>query len=528
MYESFFGLDEKPFNLTPNPHFLFLSEAHSEVYAHLLYGVENRSGFIMVSGEVGTGKTTILRSLLGNLDPSVYRIAFIFNPKLNASELLQSIAREFEIELPSTSRQELFDALSACLLEENRQGRVPVLVIDEAQNLSGDVLEQIRLLSNLETETAKLIQIVLVGQPELERQLNDPSLRQLNQRIAVRYRLTPLDSRQTGDYVLHRLKIAGRPDGNVFADGVLARIHRLSGGVPRMINLICDRAMLCAFSDGRGIVLAGDVRQAYRELTGLPARPAFNWQTKSPWALVGLLLLLVGVLVWRQLLPPHWSASAGVTSQPGTAAVQQEPAPAAGEVTVRGVALTARNALLAAWGKSPAAASLADAEVWQLHGLQLLTVRAGIDGLLALDLPFLLLSATNAPVSRQAVLAAADGRFHLVPGLADQSVLPLDQLRRFGLLEAQIPWIDHAAIGYVGSPGQTGDRVGRLQRLLQMAGYLATEPDNRYDEATIRAVKALQREQGLEADGVVGPKTLVALYRQVGGYAVPSLQGERR
>lgn len=525
MYEAFFGLKEKPFNLTPNPHFLFLSESHSEVYAHLLYGVESRSGFIMVSGEVGTGKTTILRTLLKNLDPSVYRIALIFNPKLTATELLHSVAREFGIDSPASSLQGLLDSLNDYLLKENSQGRTPVLVIDEAQNLSGDVLEQIRLLSNLETETAKLIQIILVGQPELEQLLNDPSLRQLNQRIAVRYRLAPLNCQETRDYVLHRLKMAGRPDGNLFAKGVLLRLFKVSGGVPRMINLLCDRCLLSAFSDGRGLVLADDLARAHRELTGDRGRALPHWVS----AVAVVALLMIGLCVWLFLNPlrPESTAEAVGRGSFATDGAQPrldltgEPGDGDSPFTV----FSARNALLAAWGSQPVDRLEDDREAWRLRGFQILTVRASFDELMPLDLPFLVAAAAQNPLAGHAVLGRSGNGYRIIPEYAGHQTLGIAELRQLGSLDVLVPWLDYAGIGFVGGRQSSGEQVVRLQQLLKMAGWFEAQPDGLYASSSIEAVRAFQKDQGLEADGVVGPRTLVALYRAAGGYLLPSLKG---
>ena len=296
MYESFYGLRVKPFNLTPNPDFLYLSKTHREVYAHLLYGIRNRAGFIEVTGEVGTGKTTILRSFLCDLDQDVYQVAMIFNPKLTSIELLRAINREFGLPDQAGTSSQLVDVLNQFLLDENRAGRVPVLIIDEAQNLSGDVLEQIRLLSNLETETVKLIQIVLAGQPELELVLSRPELRQLDQRIAVRYHLASLDLSETCDYVRHRLMVAGRPDGEIIAPSALKLVHRLSGGVPRLINVLCDRALLVGFSEGVGRITRNEVLQASRELR----RGERNGRFRIKWQYVVVFagfLLAMGLLL---------------------------------------------------------------------------------------------------------------------------------------------------------------------------------------------------------------------------------------
>lgn len=295
MYESFFGLRVRPFNLTPNPDFLYLSKTHREVYAHLLYGIQNRAGFIEVTGEVGTGKTTILRTFLKDLDPDVFLAALIFNPKLTAVELLRAVNREFGIPDQGASSARLIEELNQFLLVENRAGRVPVLVIDEAQNLSGDVLEQIRLLSNLETETEKLIQIVLAGQPELGRLLSRPELRQLDQRIAVRYHLTSLNYEETRDYIRHRIKVAGRPDGELFASSALKQVHRLSGGVPRLINVLCDRTLLVGYSEGIGRMKRREVLQASREMTR--ELPLSRHRHRRVYA-VAVAVVLLAVLGW--------------------------------------------------------------------------------------------------------------------------------------------------------------------------------------------------------------------------------------
>jgi general secretion pathway protein A len=291
MYESFFALKEKPFALTPNQRFLFLSKTHKEVYAHLIYGIESRAGFVEVTGEVGTGKSTILRTLLSHLDEDKYRVSFIFNPKLTAFELLRNINREFGVADDGLSSADLIQTLNEFLLAENQEGRTPILVIDEAQNLSGEVLEQIRLLSNLETEEDKLIQVILVGQPELRHHLSDHSLRQLNQRIAVRYQLRPLNREETTSYILHRLNIAGRPDGNVFTQSALKKVFQCSGGVLRRINLICDRALLTAYSEERGTVSPRDVKQAVAELAGMGE--GSQKASQAPWNTIAVLAVLL-------------------------------------------------------------------------------------------------------------------------------------------------------------------------------------------------------------------------------------------
>ncbi|HEO69946.1 MAG TPA: AAA family ATPase, partial [Candidatus Hydrogenedentes bacterium] len=267
MYEHFFGLKERPFNLTPDPRFLYLSEKHKEAFAHLKYAIDNRTGFVMVTGEVGTGKTTICRSLLNQLDADT-ELAFVFNPMLSPKELLAAINADFGLPSRGDTIKELIDELNAYLLERNALGKNCVLVIDEAQNLKPEVLEQVRLLSNLETETQKLLQIVLIGQPELIENLHLPELRQLNQRITARYHLMPLNFRETREYIAYRLRVAGGRGKVRFTRAAIGRIQRFSGGTPRMINAVCDRALLVAYARGTQRMSPRIVRQAAKEIRG--------------------------------------------------------------------------------------------------------------------------------------------------------------------------------------------------------------------------------------------------------------------
>lgn len=280
MYLEYYGLKEKPFTLTPNPKFIFLSKNHKEVFAHLLYGVQNQAGFVVVTGEVGTGKTTVLRTLLGQLQVDRYRLAFIFNPFVSTLDLLRNINREFGIVCETDNYSELHATLNEFLLQQRIEGRTVVLVIDEAQNLEPAVLEQIRLLSNLETETDKLIQIVLVGQPELNGVLSREDLRQLNQRITVRYHLQPMDFSDACDYISHRLRVAGGTQQRVFSTVSLKKIYAFSKGYPRLINILCDRALLIGFAEGCREIDGKMIQAATAELGFRPKiliRRPFIW-----------------------------------------------------------------------------------------------------------------------------------------------------------------------------------------------------------------------------------------------------------
>src|SRR5512137_1494577 len=273
MYCEFYGFREKPFSNTPNTRFLFLSKNHQEALAHLRYGVSNHAGFIELTGEVGTGKTTVLRTLLNQLDEEQYRVALIFNPFLSAIELLRSINREYGISTAGAGNAELLDALYQFLLQENRAGHTVVLIIDEAQDLAPPVLEQIRLISNLETETDKLIQIVLAGQPELATILGKTELRQFNQRVAVRYHLSAMDFEDTIAYIEHRLEIAGGWRSADFSRQALKKIFRYSRGIPRLINIVSDRALLIGYIDEQKRISGEMAGRAISELE--PGRRPF-------------------------------------------------------------------------------------------------------------------------------------------------------------------------------------------------------------------------------------------------------------
>jgi general secretion pathway protein A len=287
MYTKYYGFNEKPFTLTPNPRFIYLSKNHKEAFAHLLYGINNHYGFIELVGEVGTGKTTVLRTLLVQLSEDSYRTALIFNPCLTGVELLRSINHEFDLHSGSEYASELLEELNRFLLKENARGITVVLVIDEAQNLSPEILEQLRLISNLETENDKLIQIVLAGQPELSALLDLPELRQLNQRIAVRYRLRSMSLDETRSYIRHRMVVAGETGGVTFSSPALGLIHLYTNGLPRLINNLCDRALLVGYGDEKRRISAFIITRAIIETVNTRQERRFSL------ALAGIILVLI-------------------------------------------------------------------------------------------------------------------------------------------------------------------------------------------------------------------------------------------
>jgi general secretion pathway protein A len=570
MYERFFGLVDAPFRLTPDPRYLFLSKKHAEALAHLRLGLTESSGFVCITGDVGTGKTTLLRAFLAELGPEV-ATAYIFNPALSALELLRTINREFGLAWSSTSQMDLMDALNEYLVAQRRAGRPSVVVVDEAQALSVDVLEQLRLLSNLETTTEKLLRVVLVGQPQLRALLLNPALTQLNQRITLRWHMGPLAYHETASYVRHRLSVASR--GRVtrlFPTPALVLLHRLARGVPRLINMIAHRAMLAAFAAQRRTVTVRSVLRAYREIevVPLPRTPA----RRAAWAAIAAVFLGVVAIGaprfgWWSYLPlpdlharrpaaqptrvasitpsapsvvdtPDASPAPDVALRTPAASAAEEGVPAspAAEVQHRLAAQdmkassrAAIEAVLAAWRMRPLGADEkglpGDIEkiAWR-RGLEDLAFNGNDSMLRLLDLPAVIeLRLPDATEPRYAALTGMSDRGIVLTVDGKPTLVDSGFLDRYWFGQAHVTWRDFEGLGPTFGQEARGVPVARLQTLLHRAGAYDGNATGEYDPATARAVLDFQRSRLLVADGRVGRLTRIVLYGAAGGYPRPTL-----
>ena len=561
MYLPFFNLREPPFNLTPDPRFLYLSAQYEEALSHLLYGINERKGFIEITGEVGTGKTLLCRALLEQLDDSV-STALVFNSYLGQKELLQAICRDFGLRADADTRAGLIDRLNTYLLEEFGCGRNAVAVIDEAQNLEPTVLEQLRLLSNLETTNGKLLQIVLVGQPELRAKLSLPGMRQLNQRIAVRFHLTALSRTDSSGYVMHRLQVAGAGSRIRFTPRAMRLIFRYSGGLPRRVNLLCDRALLTAFVQETRRVDGAVVRRSARDLEGgiqTVVGRAKATRLLGRTALAGLgACALLGLVTSAWLLPGVRAGSTPQTARPemvrpgtpgtsdaGTvdrgpmpspsapehatnsrnrlAAPSQEPAPLAQTELLRTLwkVKTDAEAALPASGEA-FSADWGDLLRSTGSELDVMSFQPRLAQLPLISRPCLLEVLPHASAEHAELWVLARGLPDGVLVYGESGALipvPLSKLRRvwYGTL-----YLTSGANVYTGAdlePGMQGKRVQALQKALKQGGYLAGEPSGLFDSATHEAVKQFQRDNWLPVDGSAGRRTLITLLH-FGGVAL--------
>jgi general secretion pathway protein A len=536
MYCEFYGFREKPFTITPNPRFLFLSKNHREAFAHLLYGIDNHAGFIKLTGEVGTGKTTVLRTLFEQLDERGHRTALIFNPCLTAEELMRSINREFAIPWEGLTITGLLDALNGFLLAEIAAGRTVVLVIDEAQNLEPRVLEQIRLISNLETKTDKLIQIILAGQPELGVLLGRSELRQLSQRITVSYHLTPMDFEDSQAYVQHRLEVAGDWRAAVFAPGSLKQVFRFSGGVPRLINILCDRALLLGYvaecreiSDRMVKAAIAEIRKEDRGAVGRPRRRKIAWSMAGAAAVLLLLLAATGHL--SRFATTHKSTTFAAPVSPEFPALMAKELTGSSE---NESALAAFNVLMKLWAVPPISGKLNLTSPRALEseaarrGLKLARYSGSLGLLTRMGYPAILEFNLSGVTGKRylALTGTGQDKYFVSPAVAGRDFLTSPELESVWSGTAWLPWKNFSDITIQGAAGMKGRHAADLQQLLADTGDYKVSATGILDAESIAAVREFQAAHGIVPDGKVGTQTLLMLYRAGGKFPVPGLAGQ--
>jgi general secretion pathway protein A len=543
MYNNYFGLTEAPFSIAPDPRFLYMSAQHREALAHLLFGVNSNGGFVLLTGEVGTGKTTVSRCLLEQL-PEHTEVAFVLNPKYTVMGLLSAICDDLGIEYsPSSEMKDYVDALNEHLLDNHRNNRQTVLIIDEAQNLSADVLETIRLLTNLETNTQKLLQVILIGQPELLAMLERPELRQLNQRITARFHLRALREEELAGYISHRLSIAG-VECQLFPEATLKQVYKLTNGIPRLVNVICDRALLGTYVERENQVLTRIVGKAASEVFGEDTQSVASHKSMPGRAAV---LVVLVVLVVAAALTPQGQAllnrsTATEPEPPQQAETATElPAPAETEVAEIEVAPQAieqpelSNPSSWNWPDGERAAvtqALAYQDLFELwgvgydprenpavcrfageHALRCLYSTPGLDDLVRLNRPAVLSLFNPQGQNYYATLVSLDDDLALVKLVGRSHWVRVDDLRLWLDGATAVLWRKPEAYAGVLEPGGTGPMIAWLDEQLatiQGRAPLSEAPET-YDDSLIRQVRRFQSSKGLLPDGVVGPKTVIQI-----------------
>jgi general secretion pathway protein A len=548
MYTSYFGLSEKPFAITPDPRYLYLSERHAEALAHLLYGINESGGFIQLTGEVGTGKTTVVRTLLSRL-PQHADVAVIMNPRISPAEFLLTICEELGLTVADADRssvKQLVDALNRHLLSAHAEGKRVIVIVDEAQNLSAEVLEQVRLLTNLETPTQKLLQIILIGQPELRELLDRTDLRQLAQRITGRYHLSPLRREEAQAYIRHRLRVAGAA-GEIFTAGALNEVFRLSAGVPRVINVCCDRALLGAYTQETRQITPALVRQAAGEVYG--RRFTSQWLGWLTAVFCGAALVLALFVVWRYGAPAFGalraafgppSAAHVVASPPRRpGSIQPAVTPSAGPAAAAGAiirpaaadmheavsinAVLAQNPaqttdvaafrrLLSLWGTAMTEDRDPCAQASKA-GLSCLEQRGSWAQVRMLNRPAVLTLIDEHGRRQHVVLTGLSDRLATL-ALGEHNIqVALDDLSRVWFGEFTVVWKPKTPRARLLTVGMSGDEVRWLRRSLNALHGAAADParSDVYDQELAIAVQNFQREHRLNVDGIAGLQTQVVL-----------------
>lgn len=507
MYQAFYGLNEAPFTIAPNPKYLFLSQQHQQAVTHLQYCLQEGGGFVLLTGEVGTGKTTLARSLLSQLDDST-NIASILNPTLSEVELLATLCDELNISYDENpSLKQLTDLISEFLLENHRQGRNTLLVIDEAQHLRSEVLEQLRLLTNLETDHKKLLQVVLIGQPELQQQLKQNHLRQLAQRITARYHLMPLNKADVSAYIAHRLSIAGR-DGALFTKSACARVHELSGGIARIMNLICDKALLHAYGNQLTEIGPKTINEVAKDILVIE-QPAKD-RVERLW-LIPVLLSFITFFIGYSITDV-WLTNNNdkIINAPVSVESSEKITTELTHLLIKSTSKsTAFSGLMATWGTSHGAGNDGCGQS-KTYGLRCFS-GFGWQELLEYNHPALISLKEGGKIYYAVILNVAD----------DQSIkIQLNttqvQVTKAWLLERltgsfTLLWQPNFDYQTALAIGQQGEGVVELRSLLNKLYPHDQQDTNVFDQHLLESVKNFQQENQLTVDGIAGEKTLLKL-----------------
>ena len=526
MYTNYFHLKQAPFSIAPDPRYLFMSERHREALAHLLYGIDSGGGFVLLTGEIGAGKTTVCRCFIEQVPPNC-KLAYIFNPKLTVEELLLSVCDEFGVSLApagagSMGVKAYVDAINRYLLDSHAQGTNNVLVIDEAQNLSADVLEQLRLLTNLETSERKLLQIILIGQPELRAMLARPELEQLAQRVIARYHLGPLTERETGDYIAHRLAVAGASAALPIPRPLAPLVFRLTQGVPRRINLLCDRALLGAYAGGSPAVTRAIVRTAAAEVfAGAAPRTPARWPLAVGGVLAGVALT---ALAWQTLprsAAPVRALAHGATARPAPAPAKPVPVPvpAPAALPARDEA-TAMRELAGLWDATLPAGAPCDAAL--AVNLRCHQGKGGLYELRVLDRPAVVMLHDGAAVRYALLTGLNDSSATLRAGGVTQQVSIATLAQQLGGEFTTLYKMPRGFRSQIVAGAEGADVDWIAQRLAQINQETPPPVAQPFGRRTRALLKEFQVNQNLKSDGVAGPRTYMRL-NQLSGVTEPRL-----
>ncbi|NNG01799.1 MAG: AAA family ATPase [Desulfobacteraceae bacterium] len=555
MYHKFFGFRERPFQLVPNPAYLFLSKGHEEALAHLSYAVAQGDGFVEITGEVGTGKTTLCRVFLDNLNDDTIA-AYIYNTKINSLQLLQSINDELGLKSATESTKELIDELNAFLIAKKTAGKKVVLIIDEAQNLECDVIEQLRLLSNLETNTSKLIQIVLVGQPELGEILDSYELRQMAQRITLHWHIAPMSDEETIEYINHRMHVASVKGVVKISRGAHRLIYQYSGGVPRLINIVCDRALLIAFGRNQRTVDSEITRAAIAEINRRKYAGTLKRRSERKWVYaslgaIGIALVVLAILVFLQFRAPAITAGTAKTFKIAPVMPAQVKATAKKQIQEKNVdfeqflsdrsaSATRENAIklaLRQWqvdiGVNPYFNEIEDDQTFfrvvaNQYGFSLYGDWLDVNRLQLLNLPAIIpFVSGDRNTSHYLVLYRIDGDKYIFlhGGEAPETIeVTPETAVNYGSGLMVIPWRNFSNLTGIIPLTAPEDSIIMLKTLLKEIGFSGAQMNGNFGDGTGKYIRTIQEKYGISPDGIVDDVTKIALYNEKKSLAIPHLR----